>query len=446
MTTQKSSIPRIPKAHFILRDEIVNSNGESPIYITYSLERKTAKASTGIYVKKNQWDSVKSKILRSHPRHQQLNSYLQLKRHEIDTRILDTLAKREIDINILRLLIKEENIDKSNGVSIDFVDFAINTMEKEYKREIIGISVLNNAKCSLHLFRKFLHIILHRDHLPVTEIDEDTVDEYIVWRKDHRENTNETINKSLTPIFKAVRTAHSRGYISMRTMNEICSRYLPATKPSIDEEIAGEKVNYLTQSQLQEFIELYSKVKYDRTRDYMDMFLFSFHACGLRFVDILTLQWSNIDFDNNQLHKVLVKSKISHTIPLTLGARTILEKWKGRIGCNRFCFGLLPSDFDLKDDSAINRQRLNKNRAIITSLQEIGRKLNLPFNLTIHCARHTFAVLYLNREENPLPVHMISRLLGHSSILVTEKVYARFIPQKLEADLDLNVFSTLTPS
>lgn len=97
MTTKKSSIPRIPKAHLILRDEIVNSNGESPIYITYGLNRKTARASTGIYVKKTQWDSAKSRILRFHPRHQQLNSYLQLKRHEIDTRILDTLVTREIE-------------------------------------------------------------------------------------------------------------------------------------------------------------------------------------------------------------------------------------------------------------------------------------------------------------------------------------------------------------
>ena len=63
MATSKSSIPRIPKAYLILRDEIVNSNGENPIYITYSLAQKTAKASIGIYVKKNQWDNVKSKIL-----------------------------------------------------------------------------------------------------------------------------------------------------------------------------------------------------------------------------------------------------------------------------------------------------------------------------------------------------------------------------------------------
>lgn len=120
-------------------------------------------------------------------------------------------------------------------------------------------------------------------------------------------------------------------------------------------------------------------------------------------------------------------------------------RWQGRNGCSRFCFGLLPTKFDLNDIEELNRQRLNKNRAILTSLQELGRKLNLSFNLSIHCARHTFAVLNLNREVKPLSVHTISHLLGHTSILVTEKVYARFIPKKLEDDLGLDAFDKLIP-
>ncbi len=32
-------------------------------------------------------------------------------------------------------------------------------------------------------------------------------------------------------------------------------------------------------------------------RNFHDRFLFAFHACGLRVVDVMTLQWSNIDFN-----------------------------------------------------------------------------------------------------------------------------------------------------
>ena len=105
--------------------------------------------------------------------------------------------------------------------------------------------------------------------------------------------------------------------------------------------------------------------------------------------------------------------------------------------------GLRPTSFDLNDEAELKRQRINRNTPIKTSLHEIGRKLDLPFSLSFHVARHTFAVLSLNRDKNPLSVHVISRLLGHSSLLVTEKVYARFLPKTLEQDLGLDAFSDL---
>ena len=441
-----SKIPRIPKAHFILREEIANSDGEYPIYITYSIDQKTAKASTGIFVPKTEWDFKRSKVKRSHARHMQLNSVLQLKRHEIDSRILDALSQSELSINLLRSILKGEEVNSKEEGFRDFIDFAEDVMEKEYKREKIGISVLSNAKCGLNIFRKYLELIEKRDSLLVKDINAGLIDNYIIWRKEYRENSNETINKSLTPIFKAVRVANSLDILSSRITEAICERYLPPTKPHLEEDCKDEEIRYLTYNQLDQFTKLYNKVKYDRTRDYMDMFLFSFHACGLRFVDVLTLQWANIDFERKIIKKVLVKNRSAHTIPLTNGAKAILERWKGRVGCSRFCFGLLPNDFNLNDDTALNRQRLNKNRPIKTSLNEIGRKMELPFSLTFHCARHTFAVLNLNRESNPLSIETVSRLLGHTSILVTERVYARFLPKRLEQDLGLDSFSEILPN
>ncbi len=43
-------------------------------------------------------------------------------------------------------------------------------------------------------------------------------------------------------------------------------------------------------------------------------------------------------------------------------------------------------------------------------------------------ARHTFAVQAL---KNGMDVHTISHLMGHSSSLVTEKVYAEFLPDTI---------------
>ena len=50
----------------------------------------------------------------------------------------------------------------------------------------------------------------------------------------------------------------------------------------------------------------------------------------------------------------------------------------------------------------------------------------------MHAARHSFAVQALN---NGMDVHVISTLLGHTSITATEKVYAKFLNKTLDQAL-----------
>lgn len=161
------------------------------------------------------------------------------------------------------------------------------------------------------------------------------------------------------------------------------------------------------------------------------MFMFSLHACGLRISDVITLQWSNINFETRKLRKVLVKGTKEHEIPLNEGAITILKRWEGRY--DRFVFGLLPSNFDLNNLYEVRRMRINKNRTILTSLTTLGEKMGLSFRLTFHVARHTFAVMALNRGVD---VHKVSTLLAHSSVAITEQIYAKFLPETLQHEID----------
>lgn len=100
-----------------------------------------------------------------------------------------------------------------------------------------------------------------------------------------------------------------------------------------------------------------------------------------------------------------------------------------KIGDNsRFVFNLLDEKFDLSNIVKLNNARLTKNRNIQQSLRSVGIKMGLKFNLTIHVARHTFAVQAM---KNGMDAHTISHLMGHSSSLVTEKVYAEFLPDTI---------------
>lgn len=136
----------------------------------------------------------------------------------------------------------------------------------------------------------------------------------------------------------------------------------------------------------------------------------------------------------NQGRKILYTNK--EMLELLQVNNATLKKYRNggylgysKIGDNsRFVFNLLDEGFDLSDIVKLNNARLTKNRNIQQSLRSVGIKMGLKFNLTIHVARHTFAVQAL---KNGMDVHTISHLMGHSSSLVTEKVYAEFLPDTI---------------
>ena len=204
-----------------------------------------------------------------------------------------------------------------------------------------------------------------------------------------------------------------------------------------DEEDSG-SVRYLTDEQLQAFIDYKPRSnRASATNAIKEIFLFSLYACGLRISDIVTLEWPNIDFEEKKIDKIQVKtkqkSKVSPRLPQD--AIDILEKWKERNLNERFVFDYLPSNFVFsKENSHELKMKINTaDRTINISLNHIGKMLELPFKLTIHVARHTFCVKALN---SGMSLHVVSQLMGHSSILATEKTYARYLDSTIDKEVE----------
>ena len=76
------------------------------------------------------------------------------------------------------------------------------------------------------------------------------------------------------------------------------------------------------------------KAKYDRTRDFVDMFMFSVFCGGLRVSDLITLKWDEIDMENRMVRHYQVKNHSRKAllliIPMAKGGIEILKRWKGR--------------------------------------------------------------------------------------------------------------------
>lgn len=95
-------------------------------------------------------------------------------------------------------------------------------------------------------------------------------------------------------------------------------------------------------------------------------------------------------------------------------------------------FNLVKENLELDDEETLYKSRNNAIKCINQSLAVVGEQIGLPFNLSMHVARHTFAVFALNKG---LSMSVVSRLLGHGNTDGIEKVYASFLPETLFSEV-----------
>jgi len=146
-------------------------------------------------------------------------------------------------------------------------------------------------------------------------------------------------------------------------------------------------------------------------------FLFSCFT-GLRVSDLQALQDSDIQQDGDRLTIRFKVQKTQRWEKLTLGAQSLkyLDEAKKfhkdrSVGDNRVF--LIPS----------LSQSLNV-------LHAWGDAASIPFNLSFHCGRHSFAVMSI---KNKVDLFTLSKLMGHSSVKMTE-IYAKVVDEtKVEA-------------
>lgn len=405
----RTSIVR-PVANYQCRDSDWNQNG--------NMGRGEVKASYGTDFKR-------------------VNSILAKKIADTDNAIIEynTVHPHKLTVQVIRDILDGKPLTRQDEGK-PFVEFADQITENRYQERRISHSTYKNRLCCMKKFRKFLKVEMKQDPLFIGDISKEIVGQYIQWRKSTEDNSHETINHALTPLIDACERAADLGLLVKSEYAEIKRMRLPKMV-SFNAESEENEVKYLEKEQLRRLVEYAKTEKEPRRKEYIDMFLFAFHCCGLRVVDIMTLQWKHIDFGKKQMRKILVKTanyrSTTHTVPLTAEAIDILMRWKKKCGNKRFVFGMLDDDTDLDNRETLYKCRNTVTKCINQSLIVVGEKLKFNHSLTMHVARHSFAVIALN---DGMAMSVVSRLLGHASTAVTEKVYAKYLPETLEEEMN----------
>lgn len=131
---------------------------------------------------------------------------------------------------------------------------------------------------------------------------------------------------------------------------------------------------------------------------------------------VLDLTWDRVDFENRTIDLRVDTGKAAKGrafIPMNDGAFEVLSRWRP------FC-----------ETKYVVEYQMRRIHTIRSSFETAAELANLE-DVTPHVLRHTAAV---HMVANGCAMQRVSQYLGHTSLAMTEKVYARFAPDHLREE------------
>lgn len=271
------------------------------------------------------------------------------------------------------------------------------------------------------LYRNYIKEYLISD-LPINEIKSLKIQQYynLLLKNNITTNNVRKVHKLLKQFFNY---ADREGYI---IKNPCLNVNLPKVKKENANNILLNKkiqFNYFNENEILELQKAFKNNKYE------NIVLFAL-ATGMREGEILGLQWSDIDFDNKEIH---ILHNLGRTLLIdekgTRSYQTTIQEPKTEnsiriIPMGNITFNIL-SNLPHNCDFVFSN---NNSYIDAKDLQKVWKKTLLSNNISyrkFHDLRHTFATMLLTHGAD---IVTVKELLGHSSIKITE-IYLDALPK-----------------
>lgn len=385
---------------YLINKSKVNKRGVCPINcrLTFNITKKHF--STGLFVNPKYWNSKKQKVLDDTEQSDYLNTQL-------------SLIINKINQAFLLLQIQEDNFDVVDVYSIyTGKHLPKETMVVEYFdkflikiKRLVGIEI---KLATLYKYEKvcdhvadFILWKYHKKDILLTAIKASFLDDLSYYLKVEKHHQQVTVNKVLQRFKRVVKEALSEQIIDYNPF------LLHKPKKVL------KKVVFLSPEEL----ELLKEYEFSQLRLQLvkDLFIFCCYT-GLAYNELERFSKKHIvkGFDG-QLWIEMIREKTQKEIavPILSIALDIINEYNKEEG--EFVFPVL------------SNQRYN------SYLKEIAAILGIEKRLTTHTARKTFASTVL--LYNDVPIEIVSKLLGHSSIAITEASYGKVIKKKVSDEV-----------
>ncbi|OUN64962.1 MULTISPECIES: site-specific integrase [Butyricimonas] len=376
--------------------------GEAPLYCRLWHESKRKIFSIGFKVTRNRWNQNKQIATGKSEMTQRINTQMEVikkKLVEIETKLIME-GSEDILEDMYALYIGKTTVSRSFITLFEERYMTAKSMEGiKFKK-----STLDKFKDVLELVRAYIKKSYHASDIPMNKVNFKFISGLEDYLLTVRRQKPVTINKNMQRVKQVTTYAMKCNYIKV-------DPFIDHAPLKVEKELV-----FLTTEELHK-LESYQFAQ-ERLAKVRDLYLFSVYT-GLAYHEAFALQKKHIimAFDK----KFWIEMKREKTgkgisVPLLPQAMKIMEKYDNG------------GDKEAHVLPAISNQKMNSYLKEITEIVGINKKL------THHTARKTFATTIL--LYNDVPIEIVSKLLGHSSIAVTQKHYAKVVNKKVSACME----------
>lgn len=385
---------------FLVAKNRIRQDGKVPIFCRLTFIKKRKQFATGLFIIPKNWNNKQQLVKPPDKQSKFVNAEISLISQKINEAFLYLQVNNEnFDVEDIYLQYKGENIKKDKTI-LEVFQIHNDKVEKLVGKEYV-LPTLWKYKQAMVLLKDFVKHHFKKNDYQFKDLDLTFIKEYEFYLKTEKNLAQSSTYKAIQRFRRIVKIAISENYLK--------------SDPFILYKLKTPKTNvvYLTTEELQS-LEQYT-FSQRRLQQIADMFIFCCYT-GLAYNEMANLQQQHIvtGFDKNLwIQMIRGKTKGQISIPLLPKSANIIGKYNN--GEENYIF------------PKISNQKFN------SYLKEIADIVGIDKNLTHHIARKTFATTVL--LYNDVPIEIVSELLGHSKITITQEHYAKVVQKKVSEQM-----------
>ncbi|MES2851952.1 MAG: site-specific integrase [Bacteroidota bacterium] len=384
---------------FVINTAKINQRGLCPISCRITLNQVRKQFNIGLAVNPNYWESKLQKVNALEANHKYINAQLE--------RIQVKIYNIALVFQLQGIELKFDNIfSEYKGLPIKKEEYILSSYRKYVSRiqKLVGIEIKQNT------YEKFVYVGNHleafvkwkfkKSDFPLKELSLRFLDDFDYYLKTEKSIKQITINKIIQRLRTPIKQAISEGYLDR-------APFILYKSKKVHKEVI-----FLTTEELKIIEE--SIFTPQRLAIIQDLFIFCCYT-GLAYNEMAHLKMKNIQigFDNmNWIQMKREKTQRQISIPILPKAQEIIDKY------------LIESNFVFP---ALSNQKFNAYLKEIAIITEIDKRI------THHTARKTFASTVL--LYNDVPMEIVSELLGHSNMTITQESYGKVVQKKVSEEM-----------